>query len=117
MVCWPDLRERVGRKKERQNNIYCVTDASVFVVSSSPFLVFKKGLVVLFDGLVDEYAVSGIGHFAEDEKKPLGEKKVEFAGHVETHSRGCVWVDSATAENVLMVSSIRLSAVCQESLW
>ena len=28
--------ECVGRKKERQNDIYCVADASVVVVSSSP---------------------------------------------------------------------------------
>ena len=87
------MRECNDRKKERENNIFCITDASVVVVSPSPFLVCKTGLVVLdMVDFVCEYAVGGIGHFAV-----LREPETEFARHVEIHSRDGVRLDSATA--------------------
>ena len=44
------FREFVDRKKEARNDSYCVTDASIVVVSSSPFLCIREG----FGGTLDD---------------------------------------------------------------
>ena len=42
-MSWTDFGEFVDRKNEAQNDIYCVTDSSIVVVSSSPFLGPREG--------------------------------------------------------------------------
>ena len=39
------LRVHVDRKNERQDDICCATDAGVVVVSSSPFLGFRRTVI------------------------------------------------------------------------
>ena len=82
------LKEHVDRMKKGQNDIYYITDKSIAVVSSSPFLEIlrKKGLeehalqqLKEFDGkklrstTKDEFDLGD-----EDEKKKFEEPKAEF---------------------------------------